>query len=165
MRHQRSTLLVVGEGDCEYAFLQFLRRLYCSDRAGVQVTIRNAQGGGPDSIVNQVIRHIRLAAYDKQLALLDTDLVWSDRLIKTAKKNKIVMVGSTPCLEGLLLRILGQSAPEQSALCKKNLQAHLKADMTDWRHYEMHFDRVQLERARNVLNALDTVLRHFEGRA
>ncbi len=76
----------MGEGDCEYAFLQHLRSLYCVDRLSVKVTIRNAQGGGPDSIVNQVVRHIRLAHYDKQLALLDTDLAWSDRLKKLPRK-------------------------------------------------------------------------------
>lgn len=35
MRAQRSTLLAVGEGDCEQAFLQHLRTLYCADRLGV----------------------------------------------------------------------------------------------------------------------------------
>ena len=89
-RRQRKTLLVVGEGDCEYAFLKHLRNMYCSDGAGVNVTIRNAQGGGPDSIVNQVLRHIRLASFDKQIALLDTDIAWSDSLKKIAKKNVLL---------------------------------------------------------------------------
>ena len=85
VRRQRKTLLVMGEGDCEAAFLQYLRNIYCSDNEGVNVTIRNAQGGGPASIVAQVVRHTRLASYDKKIALLDTDLIWSDDLKKNCK--------------------------------------------------------------------------------
>jgi hypothetical protein len=154
----------MGEGDCEYAFLQYLRSLYCVDRLSVKVTIRNAQGGGPDSIVNQVVRHIRLAHYDKQLALLDTDLVWSDRLKKTAKKNKIEMVGSKPCLEGLLLRVLGKTAPEVSSICKRHLQCHTKADMTERHHYESCFSKETFEKARQFLTELNQLLGYFEGK-
>ena len=78
----------MGEGDCEYAFLQHLRSLYCAEHLSVKVTIRNAQGGCPKSIVNQVIRHIRLAHYDSQIALLDTDLVWSESLKKNCQEKQ-----------------------------------------------------------------------------
>ncbi|MBT8534835.1 RloB domain-containing protein [Polynucleobacter paneuropaeus] len=164
VRRQRKTLLVMGEGDCEAAFLQYLRNIYCSDNEGVAVTIRNAQGGGPVSIVTQVIRHTRLASYDKKIALLDTDLVWSDDLKKTAKDCGILMVGSKPCLEGLLLGVLKKPAPPISKECKKLLQSHTKADMTEWRHYESHFSKDAFEEARNLLSELDKLLRHFEGK-
>jgi hypothetical protein len=164
IRRQRKTLLVMGEGDCEAAFLQHLRNIYCSDNEGVNVTIRNAQGGGPTSIVAQVIRHTRLGSYDKKIALLDTDLVWSDDLKKTAKECDILMVGSSPCLEGLLLGVLKKPTPITSRECKKLLQSHTKTDMTEWRHYESHFSRDIFEEARNFLGELDKLLRHFEGK-
>jgi hypothetical protein len=154
----------MGEGDCEYAFLKYLKSIYCSDRVGVNVTIRNAQGGGPDSIIYQVIRHIRLASYDQQVALLDTDLAWSGKLIKNAKKNKIEMIGSTPCLEGLLLRVLSKPVPDTSDVCKKILREHTKADMTQWRHYVPYFSKEIFEEARKILAQLDKLLNYFEGK-
>lgn len=52
-QHQiRKTLLVVGEGDSEKAFLRHLRGLYCSGGAGVAATVSNAHGGGPDNVIN-----------------------------------------------------------------------------------------------------------------
>ena len=162
-RCQRRTLLVVGEGDCEVAFLKHLRNIYCADGGGVNVTIRNAQGGGPDSIVNQVIRYMRLIDYDWQVAFLDTDLVWSDKVKKNARKNKIVMVGSRPYLEGMLLNILKHPIPSSSDACKKNLQSFTKFDMTEWHHYEEYFSKVIIEGARFNEPELDTLLRYFEG--
>jgi len=114
--------------------------------------------------VAQVVRHTRLASYDKKIALLDTDLIWSDDLKKTAKDCGILMVGSTPCLEGLLLRVLKKPAPTNSKECKKLLQSYTKTDMTEWRHYEPHFSRDAFEEVRNLLGELDKLLRHFEGK-
>lgn len=162
IRLQRRTLLIVGEGDCEVAFLQYLRSIYCCHSAGVNVTIRNAQGGGPDSVINHVVRQLRLGNYDHQIALLDTDIVWSPRLLKIARQNKIEMIGSTPCLEGLLLSILNKPLPTKSSVCKKNLQSFCKADMTEWRHYESHFPKEVFQKARQILTELDQLLIHFE---
>jgi hypothetical protein len=164
VRYQRKTLLVMGEGDCEYAFLKYLKSIYCSDSFGVKVTIRNAQGGGPDSIIYQVIRQIRLASYDRQIALLDTDLAWPDKLKKNAKNHKIEMIGSIPCLEGLLLSVLSKPVPETSDICKKNLREYTKVDMTEWQHYAPHFSKEAFEEARKILTELDKLLKYFEGR-
>ena len=49
----RKTLLIVGEGDSEAAFLKHLRDLYCSGGAGVAVTVRNAHGKGPEVLTEQ----------------------------------------------------------------------------------------------------------------
>lgn len=57
-QHQvRKTLLIVGEGDSEEAFLKHLRELYCSGGAGVAVTVRNAHGKGPETSL--ITRHGR----------------------------------------------------------------------------------------------------------
>jgi len=52
----RKTLLIVGEGDSEEAFLKHLRELYCSDGAGVAVTVRNAHGKGPEHVINHAAK-------------------------------------------------------------------------------------------------------------
>lgn len=163
-RFQRKTLLVVGEGDTEIAFLQHLRAMYCADGTGVRVTIRNAQGGGPNSIVNYVIRQLRLASFDHQIAFLDTDIPWSDSLKKTAKQYKIALVGSTPCFEGLLLAILNLPVPTLADQCKKALQLHTKADMTEVRNYAMFFSKETMQTARNIRGELNLLLSYLEGK-
>ena len=52
--------------------------------------------------------------------------------------------------------------PTNSIMCKKNLQAISKADMTEWRHYETQFQKEVFQKARQILTELDTLLRHFE---
>jgi hypothetical protein len=163
-RFQRKTLLVVGEGDTEIAFLQHLRAMYCADGVGVRVTIRNAQGGGPNSIVNYVIRQLRLASFDCQIAFLDTDIPWSAGLKKTAKQHKIVLVGSTPCFEGLLLSILNLPVPELPDQCKKVLQLQTKADMTEVRDYAVYFSKEIMQSARKKQSQLDVLLAYLEGK-
>jgi len=161
-RIERKTLLVVGEGDTEIAFLQHLRAMYCANGVGVRVTIRNAQGGGPTSIVNYVIRQLRLASFDYRIAFLDTDIPWSDGLKKVAKQHQIVMIGSAPCFEGLLLAILNLPVPQLADQCKKVLQQRTKADMTEVRDYALCFSKEVLQSARQSQGGLDVLLRYLE---
>src|SRR5690554_3982718 len=94
---QRATLLIVGEGATEEAFLQHLRTLYCSDRKGASVTIRNAYGKGPDNVLNVAIREAsRAAQFDHVAVLMDTDIPWSQKLKKQAKDNGIHLIGCEP---------------------------------------------------------------------
>lgn len=163
IRETRPTLLVVGEGDCEVAFLKHLRQLYCSGGRGVTVTISNAHGKGPENVVEHTRRQARPYSFDQVVAFLDTDIPWSDQLKKSARKDKIVLVGSSPCLEGMLLNILQQRVPEGSTECKKALQRLLGQDMTEREHYEPHFPTPVLESARQRIPVLDRLLRFFEG--
>lgn len=60
----RKTLLIVGEGDSEEAFLKHLRDLYCSGGSGVAVTVRNAHGKGPENVIDHAARLARIYSYD-----------------------------------------------------------------------------------------------------
>lgn len=163
IRETRPTLLVVGEGDCEVAFLKHLRQLYCSGGSGVEAKINNAHGKGPENVVEHTRRQARPYGYDHVVSFLDTDIPWSDQLKKSARKDKIALVGSSPCLEGMLLNILQQRVPEGSAECKRALQRLLGQDMTEREHYEQHFPTPVLESARQRIPELDRLLRFFEG--
>jgi len=163
IRHTRSTLLVVGEGDTEVAFLRHLRVIFCSDCKGVEVTIRNAYGKGPENVINTVIGHCRSIDYDHRMAFLDTDLLWTASLKKQARAEKIEMIGSTPCIEGLLLQILGESVPSSSSACKRKLQDLLGSDMTDRDHYGSRFSHEVLMAARLKIPELHALLNRFEG--
>lgn len=159
----RKTLLVVGEGDSEVAFLKHLRELYCCQGKGVTVTIRNAHGKGPDHVVDHAIRQARIYSYDSCVAFLDTDLVWTDRLKKKARQTKIDMVGSSPCFEGLLLSVLGMRVPLKSVECKQQIDRALGIDLTDRKAYPSHFPRAALEGARKRIAELDRLLVFFTG--
>ncbi len=163
-KHQvRPTLLAVGEGDSEDAFLKHLRSLYCSGGAGVAATVRNAHGKGPENVVDFAARQARAYSFDKVVTLVDTDIPWTDKLVKAARKGKIEMVGSRPCLEGLLLSILRRQPPEQSAACKKTISQMLAVDLTEGASYLAHFPKPILDEARIRLPELDSLIKCFEG--
>lgn len=160
----RKTLLIVGEGDSEEAFLKHLRDLYCSNGAGVAVTVRNAHGKGPEHVIDYAARQARMYSYDAHTALLDTDIAWTDKLKKDARKAKINMIGSVPCFEGLLLSILGQSPANRCADCKKAIQRLIGIDLTERQSYTKHFPKGLLDTARSKVLELDQLLKAFEGR-
>jgi len=159
----RKTLLIVGEGDCEGAFLKHLRELYCSGGAGVAVTVRNAHGKGPEHVISHTARQARIYSYDACAALLDTDIAWSEKLQKDARKAKISMIGSVPCFEGLLLSILGKRPADQSKQCKKAIQQLIDVDLTQRQAYAKHFPRMVLDAARLKVVELDRLLKVLEG--
>lgn len=164
-QHQvRKTLLIVGEGDSEEAFLRHLRDLYCSGGAGVAVTVRNAHGKGPENVIDFAARQARIYSYDSRTALLDTDIPWTDKLKKDARKAKIAMIGSTPCFEGLLLSILGKCPPDKTSECKKAIRQLINIDLTESQGYVKYFSKGVLEAARLKVVELDQLLAVFEGR-
>jgi hypothetical protein len=163
-RVARKTMLVVGEGDTEVAFLKHLRTLYCANYEGVAATPSNAHGKGPTNVIDHTAKQARNGGYDLKVALLDTDIPWTDQLQKLARSRKIEMVGSTPCIEGLYLQILGRNPPDQSLECKKVIKQLLSCDLTDWENYEQHFPKDVLQAARGRIAELDRLLGFFEGR-
>lgn len=134
---QRKTLLVVGEGATEAAFLSYLRRLYCSGKKGPKVTVKNAHGKGPEHVLDFAIRSQRGVAFDQVAVFLDTDIPWTDKLHKQAKLFKVELIGSTPCIEGLFLKLLGQPVPVLSADCKKQLSSAINYNLLKTDEYEM----------------------------
>ncbi len=163
-QHQvRPTLLAVGEGDGDCAFLKHLRSLYCSNGVGYTTTIRNAHGKGPEHVIDFAAQHAKIYRYDRVIALLDTDIPWSDKLLKTARRARIEIVGSTPCLEGLLLSILQKQPPAGAAACKKAIQQAIGVDLTESRSYAHHFTRSVLDTARAQLPELDKLIGCLQG--
>ena len=161
---QRKTLLAVGEGKADAAFLKYLRRIYCSGGGGVNVSVRDASGKGPSNVIGTAIGALRISSYDKKLCLLDTDLVWTKQNNSDAKRKKIELIGSTPCLEGLLLQILGRAVPASSPDCKQQLKIITGKDMFDPDDYPANFGYAVLQDQRVHIPELDKLLRLFEGR-
>ena len=157
VRTQRKTLLAMGEGKADAAFLAHLRRLYCTDGKGVNVTFATPM------VRATAIGAMRIASYDKKLCLLDTDLDWTAENKKDAKRKKIELIGSTPCLEGLLLLILQKTVPATSDECKRDLKILTSKSMYEPDDYLELFTFVQLQIARSKIADLNRMLYLYEG--
>ena len=152
------TVLLVGEGTTEQAFLRYIKSLYISRGCGVGVTIRNAHGKGPDHVVDYAIRQCRNAAYDRVVVLLDTDLEMSATVRRRARTKRVQIIGSTPCIEGLLLAILGEHVPATTAECKQRYGGVLPARLMLLEDYSEHFPRNLLDGRRDDVPELAQLL-------
>ncbi len=152
------TVLLVGEGTTEQAFLKHIKYLYISRGCGVGVTIRNARGKGPDHVVDYAIRQCRNAAYDRVAVLLDTDLQMSAAVRRRARTKKVQIIGSTPCIEGLLLMILGEHVPVTSTECKQRYGGALPERLTFPGDYMGSFPKDLLDGRRDDVPELAQLL-------
>lgn len=162
-REAKTTVLIVGEGDTEKAFLDHLKSQYVTRGCGVSVTIRNAHGKGPENVVDVAIRHARGADYTLVAVLMDTDLPWSSALRKLARTKKICLIGANPCCDGLLLHILAESVPEESAQCKAKLIERLEKKPVVTEAYRNDFTKVLLDSRRDTVGALNKLLSLMAG--
>lgn len=157
-RAARHTILLVGEGTTDSAFLKYIKSLYISRGSGVSATVRNARGKGPDHVVDYAIRQCRNAAYDRVVALLDTDLEMSAAVRRRARSKRIQIIKAEPCLEGLLLKILGEHVPATSADCKARVGNTLPARLTTPENYQVYFSKDSLEGRRDDVPELGRLL-------
>ena len=157
------TVLIVGEGDTEKAFLDHLKRLYVTRGCGVTVTVRNAHGKGPGNVIDAAIRHAKNGDFDIVAVLMDTDLPWTDEIRQLAREHRVCMVGATPCVDGLLLQILGEHVPEQSRRCKENFHARLGRKPFVKEAYEQDFSKALLDKKGKTIPSLCKLLALMAG--
>lgn len=162
-REAKTTVLIVGEGDTEKAFLDHLRTHYVTRGCGVSVTTRNAHGKGPENVVDVAIRHARGADYTIVAVLMDTDLPWTPALRKLAQTKKICLIGASPCCDGLLLGILGDPVPDSSDLCKAKLFQRLGRKPVVKEAYANDFTKALLDGRRAAVRPLDKLLTLMAG--
>lgn len=160
-RQASRTLLIVGEGDTDVAFLTHIKALYAPRYCGLAVTLRNARGKGPENVVHAVMGYSRDRNYTLRAALLDTDLPWPQKICKIAKQKRISMLGSNPCLEGLLLDVLGKPVPDHSSKCKRTLRRIFHDDPLQPGSYAGRFPKDVLEAARGRVATLHELLELF----
>jgi len=153
------TLLIVGEGRHEEAFLKHLKRLYVARGCGLSVTIKNARGKGAKHVVDWTVRQIANAAFDEVAVLLDTDKDWTQSVEKRARRHKIIVLASEPCLEAMLLRVLGKHPIGDSKALKKKIAPYLNHDATQCENYRDSFGNERLQLARVSERAIDKLLK------
>ena len=157
-RAARHTILLVGEGTTDWAFLKYIKSLYIIRGCGVSAKVLNARGKGPDHVVDYAIRQRQNAAYDRIIALLDSDLEISLAAHKRARSKKIQIIRAKPCIEGLLLKILGKYVPATSADCKARVGDTLPARLTAPEDYQASFQKDLLDERRDDVPELGKLL-------
>lgn len=155
------TLLVVGEGRHEVAFLNHLKHLYVPRGCGLSVTIKNARGKGALHVINWTARQIANVDYDAVAALLDTDSDWNAKTQKLARTKKIQVLKSEPCFEAMMLRLLGKPAIGDAHTLKKQFAPLVNNDATQRDHYASNFGPVCLQTGKSKEPTINALLKLF----
>lgn len=111
--------------------------------------------------MDYAIKQRRNAAYDRAAVLLDTHLEMSMAARKRAKSKKIQIVGSTPCIEGLLLKILDEPVPDTCAECKTRMDRLRLGPLTMQNSYQVKFPKDVLEGRQHAVAELRELLGLF----
>lgn len=158
VRVARKTLLVVGEGYAEVAFLKHIRNLYTCGGAGCSMAIANARGKGAQHVIAYTIRTARTTAHDQVATLLDSDTDWNEKVEALARTKKISVLLSQPCLEAPLLHIYGAASEQSTAEHKKDFRGRFGGDAHDERLLEKCFPKEVLDDARGRVPVLAQLL-------
>ena len=95
------TLLIVGEGADDVAFLNHVKQLTVTRGCGLLLKIKNAQGKGARHIVEWTVRQMAFAKHDTVAVLVNTDTDWSDLVTRLATKRRISFSCQNPVLRPL----------------------------------------------------------------
>ncbi|MFC1546407.1 RloB domain-containing protein, partial [bacterium] len=167
IRRTKKTVLIVGEGPTEKAFLRYLKELYITRDMDVSLKVECASGGSPRNVVEKTIRLCGSRGYDKCFVLIDADVSFNGdkKLVsRMNKKPKIKILKASPCIEGLFLLILNHKESLTSEKCKSLFESkYLASDKkTDWRSYERIFTKQMLDDNRKTINELNVILKAME---
>lgn len=157
-RSSLATAQIVCEGFTEEAFCKHLKTLYARD-CGVHVTIHNARGGSPQHVVRDALQR---KGYDRTIVFFDADKPLPGTWRKKSLAAGHYLIISEPCIEGLLLAILGQPVPDTTEACKRTFESVLSGNTKcNFRAYEDPFPPSLLTACNHP--HLQTLLSAFKG--
>ncbi|MEZ8197009.1 hypothetical protein [Vibrio cortegadensis] len=157
----KQTLVIVAEGQADAAFVNHVKSLY--GVGNPKVTVKSAGGKGPSNVIGDALGTLKSSGCDRVASILDTDIPWPKTKVKEAAQKKIPLIGSEPCLEGLLLQILGKKVPKLSNDCKKQMHPLLDGKETDKKSYAKLFTKEVLDSARTSVVELDLLINIITG--
>lgn len=157
-RAEYETLLLVGEGETEVAFLSHVKALYAPRGCGLAVKVICARGKGAAHVVDVAIRQKLNAAYDSVAVLLDTDQDWGPAVDKRARDHGVQVLCSEPMFEAMMLRVHRQPAQGRSEELKRRFAPLVNGDGLDSRNYGANFGDPILQAARQRESTLDRLL-------
>lgn len=166
-RRTKKTVLIVGEGPTEKAFLQHIKQLYITREMDIAVKVECGSGGAPRSVVERAVRLKGSRSYDKCFVLVDADLPFepdSELEKRMRKKPRVEMLKATPCIEGLMLAILKHPKFSQTKTssndCKQMFDKYVSQHKkTDKRSYESIFPKENFDTRRQNVGELNSILK------
>jgi len=163
-RKLKQTLVFIGEGETEKAFLQHIKALNFG--GSLKITVKSAGGKGPSNVIGDGIGTKDNSGCDYVAVLLDTDITWPKTKVKQAQAKKIKLIGATPCIEGLMLDILDQKhpTPSDNDSCKAKMHPQLSGKPTDKSSYESLFTKQVLTQAASKVTELDEIIKTMTGK-
>jgi hypothetical protein len=158
-RTTRHTTLIVVEGESEAVLIKHIKNHFGHD-AGSRIMVKSASGNG-DAVLKMAINSFE--AFDRRVALYDADWQPQKKHLQAARKRKIQILTCSPCLEGLLLEVLGEKPASTSAECKRRLKLQLaESSLTNQQTYERHFTPSLLTSRADSLTTLLALLDLFK---
>lgn len=165
---EKRTVLLVGEGPMEWAFLRHVVQLF-TDRSGpVAARTENAHGGSPETVIQTARKLLRQRAFVVCMILMDTDRPWPVSRASRIGGTRVEYLAATPCLEGLLLRILGHPGITTSSTVVECKRALYDGKYVDWDHrteaqaYAKSFPKELLVSRRGAVAPLDALLTELD---
>lgn len=166
-RSVKETLLIIGEGDAEVAFVRCLKRMYANS-LGRAVQEHNAKGKGGKNVLETARRRANSnREYDKVVLLLDTDTDWDDACRAKARKSRIGRRGrldvieSDPCLEAWLLKILGIDTEGDTRHMKREFKQRTGCEAHEAEWMERLLNPDLLNQARERVPQLAALMNHM----
>ena len=156
------TLLLVGEGSTEVAFLRHVSRIYAPRGCGLRVTIKDAHGKGAKHVVEWTIRQRGIAGFDKVAVLLDTDQDWTSTVARRARSAGIQVLQSVPLFEAMMLRLVRQNDIGDARALKARFAPYVGHNPLDPGSYAMHYGRTCLETGKSIEPTILALLALFE---
>lgn len=157
------TVLAVGEGETEKAFLHFLKTRYSTRDDGIFIKILYAGGGGPECVIGHAIK-MNPKNYDRAFVVLDKDISCRSSYLRKAKTHKLEIIWCVPCIEGLFLKLLEPAldpSVKSSADCKSIFEdKYLGEDeKLDPEKYAGIFSLALIESRRRQIQELDRIIK------
>jgi hypothetical protein len=147
-----TTLLIVGEGSDDKAFIDHLKGLFQQRYSGRKVTVKAGDGGSPGNIITHASRAYQAEAYNQRYLVLDADIPPTPADQKNAEAAGYgIILWQPQCLEGALLDVLGEGvqAHESSQALKQRLHPRLAAHHTRPEAYAVLFSQPVLAATQN----------------
>ena len=69
-----TTLLIVGEGSDDKAFIDYLKSVFLQRHGGRKVTVKAGDGGSPGNIITHASRAYQAEEYNQRYLVLDADI-------------------------------------------------------------------------------------------
>ncbi|SJN14282.1 hypothetical protein CZ787_14365 [Halomonas citrativorans] len=152
-QHQASqtTLLVVGEGPDDQAFIKHMHGQLRVSRT-IRPKIEKQSGGSPGNIIDNAARKYASQDFDQRFIVLDSDIALSQQERDRARRYGFRLILWSPiCLEGALLEVLGERVRdhETAQQLKARLHPQLTGHHTEKAAYAVLFPYEVLEAATN----------------